>query len=192
MREHLNHWYSLKAYYLAKLLVDIPFQIIFPAVFLVIVYLMTGQPMSMARFSMLLLTTICMSLVGQGIGLVFGAAFDIQTAVFLAPVCSIPLLLFAGFFINFNAIPSFLRWISYVSFFRHGFEGAMLSLYDYDRPPLDCAQPYCYFRSPSKFLETFDMDQSSYWLCIVGMLVYFVVMRVIGYFLLRFKLKSTS
>ncbi|XP_057375095.1 ATP-binding cassette sub-family G member 1-like isoform X2 [Daphnia carinata] len=189
-REHQNHWYSLKAYYLAKLLVDIPFQIIFPTVFLTIVYLMSNQPMSMDRFSMLLCITICIALVGQGIGLVVGAAFDIQSAAFLAPVFAIPFLLFAGFFINLNAIPSYLMWMSYVSFFRYGFVGSMLSIYDYDRPPLNCSQPYCHYRLPDKLLEQYDMADCSYSSCIVGMLVYFVVLRLAGYIFLRLKLKS--
>jgi ATP-binding cassette subfamily G (WHITE) protein 1 len=188
-REHLNHWYSLKAYYLAKLLADIPFQIIFPTVYFVIVYFMTGQPLSLQRFSMLLCVTICTSLVGQGVGLFFGTALSIQSAVFLGPTCAIPLFLFAGYFINLNSVPSYLSWISYISFFRYGFEGSMIAIYDYDRPPLECAQPYCYFRSPQKFLENFAMEQSSYLFCILGMLAYFIILRILGYFLLRYKLK---
>ncbi len=158
--------------------------------YLVIVYFMTGQPLSLQRFSMLLCMMIFISLVGQGIGLVVGAVFDIKSAAFMSPTFAIPFLRFAGFFINLNSIPSYMTWMTYVSFFRYGFEGSMIAIYDYDRPPLDCSEPYCHFRFPQKFLEKFDMAHSSYLLCVIGMLVYFFVMLIAGYFLLRFKVKS--
>jgi ATP-binding cassette subfamily G (WHITE) protein 1 len=186
----LNHWYSLKAYYLAKTLADIPFQIIFPTVYLVIVYLMTNQPMELDRFAMLLTITICMSLVGQGIGLFFGAAFNIKLAVFLALSCLIPFMMFSGFNATFDSIPYYLKWLSYVSLFRHSFEGSMLSIYGFGRPFLDCSQFYCQFRNPQRFLEEFNMDQNSYYWSVVGLLTFFLVVRVVGYFVLRFKLKN--
>ncbi|XP_057375091.1 ATP-binding cassette sub-family G member 1-like [Daphnia carinata] len=189
LREHLNHWYSLKAYYLAKTLADIPFQIIFPFLYLLIVYLMTNQPLSIQRFGMLLCITICMSLVAQGIGLLVGAAFSIQVAVFVAPACTIPFLLFSGFFVNLNSIPVYMSWIADVSFFRYAFAGSMLAIYGDERAPLTCSQPYCHFRYAEKFLEQFDLDQSSYRLSIVGLLIFFIVIRVAGYVVLRFKLR---
>ncbi|XP_046639058.1 ATP-binding cassette sub-family G member 1-like [Daphnia pulicaria] len=189
VREHLNHWYSLKAYYLAKTLADIPFQIVFPTLYLVTVYLMTNQPMSIERFGMLLAITICMSLVAQGIGLLVGAAFSIQVAVFVAPACAIPFLLFSGFFVNLNSIPPYMSWIADVSFFRYAFQGSMVATYGFDRPPLTCSQAYCHFRYAQKFLEQFDLGQSSYYMSVVGLLIFFILIRVAGYVVLRFKLR---
>lgn len=115
MREQLNRWYSLKAYYLAKSIVDVPIQFFFATMYLVIVYLMTGQPMDIIRFSMLLGLTIEMALVAQGIGLLIGAICDIQMAVFAGPAIVCPFVLFSGFFVNLNAIPVYMRWIADVS-----------------------------------------------------------------------------
>lgn len=189
MREHLNHWYSLKAYYVAKTLADIPFQFVFPTLYLVIVYMMTNQPMDLQRFGMLLGITICTSLVAQGIGLLVGAACNIQVAVFIAPAAAIPFLLFSGFFINMHAIPAYMGWICYVSFMRYGFEGSMVSIYGYDREHLSCSEQYCHFRNASKFLQQFDFAESTYYWPVVGLLVIFIVIRVAGYFVLRFKLR---
>ena len=151
---------------------------------------MSYQPMNAVHFLSLLGMTICMALVGQGIGLFFGAAFDIQVAVFLSPTCAIPFVLICSFCVNLNSLPYYLNWIGNISFMQHGFDGSLLSIYGYDRPPLSCSEPYCYFRYPQKFLEQFHLHQSySYFWPFSGMLVIFLVLRVSTYLVLRFKLR---
>ncbi len=95
-REHLNHWYSVKTYYMAKVMADMPFQILYPIVFTLIVYFMSGQPYEAERLAMFTLMCMQTSLVAQSLGIVIGAAADLQTAVFLAPISTIPILLFSG------------------------------------------------------------------------------------------------
>lgn len=190
MREHLNYWYSLKAYYLAKTVADLPFQIIFPTLYVVIVYFMSDQPCEPMRFFMFLTMSVMTSLVAQSLGLVIGAAMDIQAAVFLGPVTTIPILLFSGFFVTLDTIPPYLRWLSYVAYVRYGFEGTLLAIYGFDRPNMHCSEAYCHYRSPIKFLEEFDVRHSLYWVDLVVLSGFFVVLRLIAFFVLKWKLRS--
>lgn len=103
---------------------------------------------------------------------------------------SVPFLLFSGFFVSFDAIPIYLRWITYLSYIRYGFEGTALATYGFDRPKLKCSIDYCHFKSPKTTLEELDMVKSDYTIDIIALLVIFFVLRVSAFLFLRWKLKS--
>lgn len=114
-------------------------QAIFCILYVTIVYFLTSQPAEGFRFSMFLGTCLLISFVAQSVGLVVGAAMNVQNGVFLAPVMSVPFLLFSGFFVSFDAIPVYLRWITYLSYIRYGFEGTALATYSFNRQKLKCS-----------------------------------------------------
>uniref|UniRef100_A0A182M9Z6 ABC transporter domain-containing protein n=1 Tax=Anopheles culicifacies TaxID=139723 RepID=A0A182M9Z6_9DIPT len=190
VREHLNYWYSLKSFYFAKTIADLPFQVLFTSVYVIVVYYLTSQPMDPKRVGMFVLICILTSLVAQSLGLLIGAGMSVETGVFLGPVSTIPIILFSGFFVNFDVIPSYLQWVTYVSYVRYGFEGAMVSVYGMDRNKLACTEIYCHFRSPKKFLEEMSMDNAEYWIDATALFGFFIALRVVAYFVLRWKLHS--
>ena len=69
--------------------------------------------------------------VAQSVGVFIGsAAPSVQTAVFLAPISSVPMMLFCGFFIVLDSIKPWLRWLQYFSYFRYSFVALVMAVFD--------------------------------------------------------------
>ncbi|KII65694.1 ATP-binding cassette sub-family G member 4 [Thelohanellus kitauei] len=193
IREHLNNWYNIKAYYLAKTFSDLPFQILLPIIYCLIMYYMSGQPTDFRRTYYFIQVVIMAVLVSQSIGLVLGAiAPNSEVAVFVAPVSGIPLLLFCGYFVRFSVIPIYFRWFTYVSYARYAWEGAVLSIYGNNRGNLECKISPCMFNNGEEVLKFLDISEDAMGIknfrltfCIIMMGLFFIILRLLAYIILR-------
>lgn len=78
MREHLNNWYSVGSYVIAKIMAGLPLQLICPTIFIGIAYFMTGQPHDIMRFVLLWAILILIAIMSDSLGLLIGALCDVQ------------------------------------------------------------------------------------------------------------------
>uniref|UniRef100_A0A5K3EHP8 ABC2_membrane domain-containing protein n=4 Tax=Mesocestoides corti TaxID=53468 RepID=A0A5K3EHP8_MESCO len=195
--EHLNYWYSVSAYYLAKTFADLPFQIFFALIYGVIVYFLTDQPKDFDRFMIFLTILVLTALVGQAHGLLIGAATELEVAVFLGPATGIPIILFSGFFITLDTIPKYLQWLSYSSFTRYAFEGSMKSIYGNNRSVMNCIKKPSVSPSlpcinePNSVLTLLSISQYHYGIDLIVLNVFFFVLRILCYFVLKWRSQNS-
>lgn len=104
---------------------------------------MSGQPIDTKRFFLFNSIVVLCNAVTQSMGLLIGAASpSLEASTFVGPICAIPVLLFAGFFIKANEMAKGWQWLTYVSYFRYCFEAVLIALYgdigDGPRPGFEC------------------------------------------------------
>ncbi|KAK8764622.1 hypothetical protein V5799_032768 [Amblyomma americanum] len=188
MREQRNCWYSLKVYYLANYVTELPFLVIPNGLLIAIVYYPTGQPMELWRIAGLLLFCVQICSVSQAMGLIVSAVSKLQTAVFLAlPIVS-PAFFFCGFFVPAHLLTKYARWLTDISYIYYGYNGFLLSVYGYGREPLECDQFICLYEDPAQFLEFVGASDKKFHVLVLALLAYEAICRLIAYILLRIRL----
>ena len=81
LREYLNGWYSMPAYYASKIVADLPMQLVCPTMLIGIVCCMTGQPQEMPRLVMCWIIAVIIAFIGHFFGLSFGSMFNLQVRI---------------------------------------------------------------------------------------------------------------
>lgn len=189
IKEHFNRWYSLKAYYISLILVDIPVTVIGCALFSVIVYFMSDQPPEPDRFFMFFAISLLTVFVAQGFGLMIGAVCNVVNGTFVGPTLSVPIMMFSGFGVAIKDLPYYMRWGTYVSYLRYGIEGFIAAIYG-DRPNLKCPDSvlYCHYMYPNKFLREVDWTGDQFWNDFSALIAIVILSRAAAFLLLKWKL----
>nr|XP_022899836.1 ATP-binding cassette sub-family G member 1-like [Onthophagus taurus] len=189
IRENFNRWYSLKSYYLAISIADMPVQMFATLLYAVTTYFMTAQPIEWYRIFLFLNMCILISLVAQGFGLFIGASMDLKNGVIFGPFFLLPFIIFSGFFVQLYDAHPYLQWLFHISYIKYGFEGLMLSVFGYDRAKMPCNADYCHYVYPKKFLEQVDMTDAVYAHCVLFLVGILVFVRVIAFIALYIQIR---
>lgn len=89
-------------------------------------------------------------------------------------------------------MPPYLQWLSYASYVRYSFEGVLQAIYGFDRPPLECedeSSNKCVFREGEAILRELDVQDAKFYLDFIVLCVFFVVLRLGCYLVLRWRVK---
>ncbi|XP_012285822.1 ATP-binding cassette sub-family G member 1 [Orussus abietinus] len=193
-KEHFNNWYSLSTYYVAFHVANLPVQMLFAAVYSSVSYFLSNQPMDRERFLMFLAMAILITFVAESIGLVLGTTVNPVNGTFLGAIGTAVMLAFAGFLALYNHMPIFMYYVSYLSYFRYAMEGMAQALYGFNREKLPCPAevPYCHYRNPSTILVELSMNDAKFWMDMLILGVNMVVLRLVAYCTLKWKISKTA
>ena len=140
IREQASHTYGPLAFYVSKLLFDIPFDEIIVAIMAFCLYLIVGLSLDSAgQIFFFVLVILILDFTTRGWGnLLLISLPNLEAASAATPFVVIIQLLFAGVFINYDSIPVYLKWLEYSSMFKYAWSACMINeLDDYDEDHWD-------------------------------------------------------
>mmetsp|Transcript_28140 Transcript_28140/g.45187 ORF Transcript_28140/g.45187 Transcript_28140/m.45187 type:complete len:647 (+) Transcript_28140:291-2231(+) len=117
-REYANGYFSMPAYFIARMLVLWAFQFLYSFIFSAALYYMIGFYSPFANFVTFVAGIVIISLISGTVGYGAGILFPtVQQAAAMVPMLVMPLSIFAGLFIPYDSIPVYWSWLYWLSMF---------------------------------------------------------------------------
>lgn len=104
--------YGVVPYYLSKLVIDLPVLLIAPMVLTLIVYFGIGLEITGKQFWLFYLALFLMGFCANSLGVMLSTAVShTETALSIAPLFVMPMLLLTGMLANVTTIPKWFGWL---------------------------------------------------------------------------------
>ena len=167
IREYSTNHYQIVPYFVAKLAMEAFLTGIQMLFLSILSYFMIGF---LLRFGWHFLIIYALAMSSNAIAVLVGSSVtDPTMAVEFLPLCFIPQLLFAGFFVRADLIPVWLRWLMYVFPLTYAVRLHM----DQEFSDCDPGQASC-----DKLLLSNNVDADDVWWYWLVLLLLFVVLRL--------------
>uniref|UniRef100_A0A8R1I1A0 ABC transporter domain-containing protein n=1 Tax=Caenorhabditis japonica TaxID=281687 RepID=A0A8R1I1A0_CAEJA len=173
VREYQSNMYSASAYFMARSLTDSILHLIFPIIFFNIIYFMIGLPVTFKAISTFLVMCVAMSMIITSLShAVVSLCGDVTISMSVAPLISVPVMVFGGFLITVDAVPWYYKPLSYISWYHYAFEAIMTALFE-DHGKIEGCSPNFTMFLPTQlnfecstglqFIKDQDFDVSNFW-----------------------------
>lgn len=166
--------YSIGAYYLSKNMIELPTAIVMPGVQLFVIYFAVGYradnwiPELFQVWLLAFLLVQCALSYGYFVSC---SVNKMESATAVAPLLTMPAIMFGGFFANSNSYVNFIAWLKYISPVYYANCGILISNWktNYASPNYNFA------------LDLLVGDQITYSECVWGMVALALFWRVLSF-----------
>lgn len=187
MKERASGMYTLSSFFMARIVGDLPMELILPTIFLSFTYWMAGLRPALGAFLLTLLVLLGYVLVSQGLGLFLGAAImDAKQASTVVTITMLAFVLTGGFYVH--KVPTCMVWIKYISTTFYSYRLLINIQYGCGKrisSLLGCSHEHGRNRASCKFIEEDIGGQISPAVSVGVLLLMFVGYRLLAYIALR-------
>ncbi|XP_058744365.1 ABC transporter G family member 9-like [Vicia villosa] len=181
-KERSSGMYRLSSYFISRIIVDLPVELILPTIYLIIIYFMTGLKLNVINFIYTLFSLLLDVLVSQGLGLAIGAIImETKSAITLGSIILLSFVLAVGFYVRH--VPSFIAWIKYISINYYIYKLFLGSQYDINET-YPCSDGKCLISEFPLVKQMGELQLQGQLMALLALFIMLIAYRLMAYFAL--------
>uniref|UniRef100_A0A0G4H7E0 ABC transporter domain-containing protein n=1 Tax=Chromera velia CCMP2878 TaxID=1169474 RepID=A0A0G4H7E0_9ALVE len=203
IREYRNGMFALSAYFCATIVVSLCTNLLLSLLMGLPVYFFVGLHEGSRRLCVFICTLVIQSFIGSSLGLAVGAlSNDFKDAQAVVVPILVPLMLFSGYVLPFDSIPSYMKWVYFCSFFQYAL--SLLRMNQFKGVVFEECDPETHwseetgicFRTGEEYLKSdgvnLDPQTTSEAALLAVLLAFLFGIWAVGFALLKWKLSRRS